>query len=140
MPCRGSEISCFVPSFPETYLESAGKAQVTIPNKVQNTKLYGAGRDTLQCYDLLTHESTYGIIPTEVTEGTCLNFCFQRVSVFYIQHYTLPDLIHVRKSSLNGQCKYISPKSNDYPPPNAEISNVIHTHHVCSVQFLSIHT
>ena len=54
MLCRGSEMSCFVHSFPETYLESTGKAQVTIPNKVQTTKLYGAGRDTLQCYDLLT--------------------------------------------------------------------------------------
>jgi len=52
--CRGSEMSCFVPSFPGTYLESSGKAKVTIPNKVQITKLYGACRDTLQCYDLLT--------------------------------------------------------------------------------------
>jgi len=47
MLCRGSEKSCFVLSFLETYLESAGKAQVTFHKKVQNAKLYGAGRDTL---------------------------------------------------------------------------------------------
>ena len=75
-------MSCFVPSFPETYLESAGKVEVTIPNRVQITKLYGAGRDTVQCYDLLTYEHKYGIIPTEVTEGTCMNFLFSRGLLF----------------------------------------------------------
>jgi hypothetical protein len=47
MLCSGSEMSCFAPSFPQTYLESAGKAQVTVLNVVQNTKLYGVGRGTL---------------------------------------------------------------------------------------------
>jgi hypothetical protein len=47
MLCRGSEMSCFVPGFPEICVESAGKAQVIISNKAQNTKLYVAGHDTL---------------------------------------------------------------------------------------------
>jgi hypothetical protein len=67
-----------------------------------------------------------------------VDFLFPR-GLCFVCSCSPSQIFMLARSSLNGYYKFISPKSYHYPPSNAKISHVIHSHQVFRVQFLSIY-